>query len=90
MQDFLLESIQQLEDVLKPFIQQEESGALPLSNGDSPKPSIKEGSKTLFASMRGYLQAIDECAAHQGMILNSVLVSELSLWTNPLDVLLES
>lgn len=72
--DFLLESIQQLEDVLKPFIREEENGGSS-ADRESSNPSIKQGAETLFASMRGYLQAIDECAAHQGMILNSVLVS---------------
>jgi hypothetical protein len=76
--DFLQESIQQMEDMLKPFMEQEAKGGSMASGSSKPgKPSIREGAQSLFASMRGYLQAIDECAGHQGMILNSVLVSSL-------------
>ena len=67
-----------MEDMLKPFMEQEDKGSSVASGSAKPdKPSIREGAQGLFASMRGYLQAIDECAGHQGMILNSVLVSEL-------------
>ena len=65
-----------MEDMLKPFMEQEDKGASVASGSSKPgKPSKREGAQSLFASMRGYLQAIDECAGHQGMILNSVLVS---------------
>lgn len=79
---FLQESMNQLEDILNPMLESRKKppGDQPQEGGGgggggepSSADTVQSQTQTLLSSMKAYLQAIEECTAHQGTILNNVL-----------------